>query len=200
MPLIKKIKRLMLKNKKFQSLYKRVREHFFLYAVCVLIGMYFYGLVINSIINAMRNFESGTMDKILSLNPIKCLAAVFTPESLGVIFFIFIMYAMYALMTGKWLHLITGVKITKDERNFFISDEGTHGTSGWMTKKEQDKVLQSGTADGLPCPILCKIKDNSYADNKYVGLRTDTGLNSHTMVRPGYLYVRLPNGGKHIGV
>lgn len=179
MPLIKKIKRLMLKNEKFQSLYKQVREHFFLYAVCALIGMYLYGLVINSIINAMRNFESGTMDKILSLNPIKCLAAVFTPESLGVIFFIFI---MYALMTGKWLHLITGVKITKDERNFFISDEGTHGTSGWMTKKEQDKVLQSGTADGLPCPILCKIKDNSYADNKYVGLRTDAGLNSHTMV------------------
>ena len=49
---------------------------------------------------------------------------------LGRDFFTFI---MYVLMTGKWLHLITGVKITKDERNFFISNEGTHGTSGWMT-------------------------------------------------------------------
>lgn len=177
-----KIKKLLMKNDKIHKAYFNIREHFWFYLICTLIGIYIYGIVINSMINAMRNFAQGTMDKTLSLNPVKCFAAAFTYQSLGVIFFVFI---MYALISGRWLHLITGVKITKDERNFFVSNEGTHGTSGWMTKKERERVLQTGSADKLPCPILCKIKDSVYDSDSfadYVGLRTDVGLNSHTMV------------------
>lgn len=182
MRIIENLKRAVLKNGRLIKIYLKVKEHFWLYLSCTLIGVYIYGIIINSIINAMRNFTQGTMNETLSLNPIKCFAAVFTPQGLGVLCFILI---MYVLISGKWMHLITGVKITKDERNFFVSSEGTHGTSGWMTKKEQDKVLQTGSADDLPCPILCKIKDSIYADDKYagyVGLRTDVGLNGHTMV------------------
>ncbi len=177
-----KIKRLLIKNEKIHKAYLKIREHFWFYCICTLIGIYLYGIVIHSMRNAMRNFTQGIMNETVSLNPIKCFAAVFTPQGLGVLFFILI---MYVLVTGKWMHLITGVKITKDERNFFVSNEGTHGTSGWMTKKERDKVLQSGNADDLPCPILCKIKDSIYTDDAYadyVGLRTDVGLNGHTMV------------------
>lgn len=177
-----KIKRLLMKNDKIYKASLKIREHFWFYCISVLIGIYLYGMIINSIRNAMRNFTQGTINGTVSLNPIKCFAAVFTPQGVGVLFFIFI---MYVLIAGKWMHFITGVKITKDERNFFVSNEGTHGTSGWMNKKEREKVLQTGSADKLPCPILCKIKDGRYVDDKYmdyVGLRSGVGLNNHTMV------------------
>lgn len=182
MQIIESLKKAALKNGKIIKIYRKIKEHFWFYFVCALIGLYIYGIIINSLINAMKNFTNGTMYDTVSLNPIKCFAAVFTPQGLGVLLFLFI---MYVLLAGKWMHLITGVKITKDERNFFVSSEGTHGTSGWMTKKERDQVLQTGSADDLPCPILCKIKDSIYTDDAYadyVGLRTDVGLNGHTMV------------------
>ena len=160
----------------------KIKEHFAYYAACAAAAMYLYGIFANVFKNATHNFRTGESEKLLSLNPIKCFLAVFSPQGLGTAFFILI---MYALVSGKWLHYITGVKITKDERNFDISNEGTHGTSGWMSEREREKVLQLGSADKLPCPILCKIKDSIYDDDRfadYAGLRTDVGLNSHTMV------------------
>ena len=159
------------------KIYLKVKEHFWYYLVCVLIGIYLYGIAINSMINAMSNFQYGLDNPTVSLNPIKCFSAVFTPQGLGVVFFIGI---MYFLITGKGLHWITGVKITKDERNFFVSNEGTHGTSGWMDKKEQAKVLLKNTADELPCPVLGKLNNSSL--NDYIGLRSDCGLNKHMMI------------------
>ena len=157
---------------------RKIKEHFWFYFFGVLAFTYLYGIVIRSFRTALSNFLNGTDENIFTLNPVKCLAAVFTPQGVGVIFFLFI---MYALISGKWLHLITGVKITKDERNFFVSNEGSHGTSGWMTKKERVKILESGTADELPCTILCKTKDSGFSDEfaDYLGLRSDSGLNKH---------------------
>lgn len=157
---------------------RKIKEHFWFYFFGVLAFTYLYGIVIRSFRTALSNFLNGTDENIFTLNPVKCLAAVFTPQGVGVIFFLFI---MYALISGKWLHLITGVKITKDERNFFVSNEGSHGTSGWMTKKERVKILESGTADELPCTILCKTKDSGFSDefSEYLGLRSDSGLNKH---------------------
>ena len=157
---------------------RKIKEHFWFYFFGVLAFTYLYGIVIRSFRTALSNFLNGTDENIFTLNPVKCFAAVFTPQGVGVIFFLFI---MYALISGKWLHLITGVKITKDERNFFVSNEGSHGTSGWMTKKERVKILESGTADELPCTILCKTKDSGFSDEfaEYLGLRSDSGLNKH---------------------
>ena len=157
---------------------RKIKEHFWFYFFGVLAFTYLYGIVIRSFRTALSNFLNGADENIFTLNPVKCLAAVFTPQGVGVIFFLFI---MYALISGKWLHLITGVKITKDERNFFVSNEGSHGTSGWMTKKERVKILESGTADELPCTILCKTKDSGFSDEfaEYLGLRSDSGLNKH---------------------
>ena len=163
---------------KILGICRKIKEHFWFYFFGVLAFTYLYGIVIRSFRTALSNFLNGTDENIFTLNPVKCLAAVFTPQGVGVIFFLFI---MYALISGKWLHLITGVKITKDERNFFVSNEGSHGTSGWMTKKERVKILESGTADGLPCTILCKTKDSGFSDEfaEYLGLRSDSGLNKH---------------------
>ncbi len=176
------VKRWLAKNIRLKKAWQKVREHLGLYIGGGLVGLYLYGIVIHSFLAATANFNHGTNVETLSLNPIKCYAAVFTPQGLGVAFFILI---MYFLITQKWIHLITGVKITKDERNFYVSNEGTHGTSGWMDKKEQEQVLLLGSADALPCPIFGKLKngpleDDRYAD--YIGLRDDVGLNHHTMV------------------
>lgn len=163
---------------KILGICRKIKEHFWFYFFGVLAFTYLYGIVIRSFRMALSNFLNGTDENIFTLNPVKCFAAVFTPQGVGVIFFLFI---MYALISGKWLHLITGVKITKDERNFFVSNEGSHGTSGWMTKKERVKILESGTADELPCTILCKTKDSGFSDEfaEYLGLRSDSGLNKH---------------------
>ena len=163
---------------KILGICRKIKEHFWFYFFGVLAFTYLYGIVIRSFRTALANFLNGTDENIFTLNPVKCLAAVFTPQGVGVIFFLFI---MHALISGKWLHLITGVKITKDERNFFVSNEGSHGTSGWMTKKERVKILESGTADELPCTILCKTKDSGFSDEfaEYLGLRSDSGLNKH---------------------
>ena len=177
-----KLKNLISKFPRLEKALAKFFEHPILYIVGAFVVIYLYGIVIHSFIAAFGNFTSGANDPTFTLNPIKCIEAAFTPQGLGVIFFLFI---MYALISGKWLHLITGVKITKDERNFFVSSEGTHGTSGWMTKKEREKILVSGSADSLPCPILCKVKDSMLDDDRYadyLGLRDDSGLNKHIIV------------------
>lgn len=173
------LEKMMSKYPKIMRIYSKIKERFWVYLFGTLIFLYLYGIVIYSFRAAFTNFMNGTAESVFTLNPIKCIGAVFTPQGFGVIFFLFI---MYALISGKWMHLITGVKITKDERNFFVSSEGTHGTSGWMTKKERIKILESGTADELPCTILCKTKDSVLDDDKfaeYLGLRSDSGLNKH---------------------
>ena len=134
----KKLKELIAKHPRLEKAIAKFMEHPILYVVGTVVIIYLYGVFINSFITALYNFNNGTAEPVFSLNPIKCIEAAFTPQGLGVIFFLFI---MYALISGKWIHLITGVKITKDERNFFVSNEGTHGTSGWMTKKEREKIL-----------------------------------------------------------
>ncbi len=182
MKLLRKIQKHLMRTGKIRRRILKIKEHFVYYAACAAAAMYLYGIFANVFKNATHNFRTGESIKLLSLNPIKCFLAVFSPQGLGTAFFILI---LYALVSGKWLHYITGVKVTKDERNFDISNEGTHGTSGWMSEREREKVLQLGSADKLPCPILCKIKDSVYDDDRfadYAGLRTDAGLNSHTMV------------------
>ena len=177
-----KEKLLLLKTKllridKINRIYTKVKVHPWYYILLVFIFLYLYGAIVNSIINAMNNFANGSNEKTFSLDPVKCIMAVFTPQGLGIIFFVTV---MYILIAGKWVQYITGVKITKDERNFFVSSEGSHGTSGWMTKREQDKVLIKNSADDLPCPILCKL--NRDTTNEYIGLRSDCGLNKHMMI------------------
>ncbi|MBS7297661.1 MAG: type IV secretory system conjugative DNA transfer family protein [Eubacteriales bacterium] len=176
--ILQKLISMSLKNDKINSLYEKVKGNFGYYCFCTLVVMYLYGIVINSFCGATNIFYTGVNEKTFSMNPFVCIGAVFTPEGLGVLVFIAI---MYILISGKWTYLITGVKITKDERNFFVSSEGTHGTSGWMTKDEQKKILLSDTADKLPTPILCKMKGND-SGNGYLGLRTDSGLNKHILI------------------
>ena len=142
-----------------------------------LTGLYLYGMVVASFRGALYNFMTNTDGKMFTLNPIKCIGAVFTPQGLGIAFFILI---MYLLIKQNRLQYITGVKIKKDERNFYTVNEGTHGTSGWMDRKDMKKTFLIGTADSVEGAILGKLARRGFYE--YLGLNADNGLNKHIMI------------------
>ncbi|MCI8521127.1 MAG: type IV secretory system conjugative DNA transfer family protein [Clostridia bacterium] len=161
---------------KVQRFIYQFKEHWIFYCSVGLIGLYLYGMIVASFIWAFHNFMANTDDKMFTLNPIKCLAAVFTPQGLGIAFFVLI---MYLLIKQDWLQYITGVKIKKDERNFYTVNEGTHGTSGWMDKKDMKKTFLLGDADTIKGAILGKVASGGMY--QYLGLNADNGLNKHIM-------------------
>lgn len=154
----------------------KIKEHSLLYLSVFTVVMYLYGIIVSSFVNAMNNFVTNTDDRILTLNPIRCIASVFTPYGLGIALFVGI---MYLLVKQDFVGYITGVKIKKDERNFYTVNEGTHGTSGWMSKKDMNKTFLIGSADTVEGPILGKIATGGFYE--YLGLNSDNGLNKHIM-------------------
>ena len=97
------------------------------------VALYFYGLFINSVKNGIANFK-GASHPLIEWSPVKNIFAVFTPVGLGVTFVIIL---FYFLLNKKGQSLISGYKTVKDkERGLEILPDGTHGTSGWLTKKE----------------------------------------------------------------
>lgn len=164
-------------NERVRRFVYKIKEHWVIYSAMTLTGLYLYGMVVASFRGALHNFVTNTNEKMFTLNPIKCLAAVFTPQGLGIAFFILI---MYLLIKQDWLGYITGVKIKKDERNFYTVNEGTHGTSGWMDRKDMKKTFLIGSADSVEGPILGKIAGRGCV-YEYLGLNAENGLNKHIM-------------------
>jgi type IV secretion system protein VirD4 len=162
-------------GKKAYALLLSIKENWRPYLSGLLIALYFYGMLVNSFNTAMNNFKFNLSGKILTLNPFRNIPAAFSSAGFGIIFFIGIMYALYS---KKWSHLLTGVKVTKDKRGFYMVDEGTHGTSGWMCEKETQKVFNIGAADEIESPILGKLEENG----DYLGVKGNIGLNRHIMV------------------
>ena len=163
-------------SKHVQRFLYKLKEHWIFYSAIGLTAVYLYGMIVSSFINAVHNFATNTDEKIFTLNPIKCIAAVFTPYGLGITFYIVI---MYLLIHQNWVGYITGVKIKKDERNFYTVNEGTHGTSGWMDKKHMQKTFLMGEADKVKGPILGKVDVGEYYE--YLGFHSGNGLNKHIM-------------------
>ena len=166
-----------LNNENVRQFENKIKEHWIKYSLMALTGLYLYGMVVASFRGALYNFMTNTDGKMFTLNPIKCIGAVFTPQGLGIAFFILI---MYLLIKQNWLQYITGVKIKKDERNFYTVNEGTHGTSGWMDRKDMKKTFLIGTADSVEGAILGKLARRGFYE--YLGLNADNGLNKHIMI------------------
>ena len=78
----------------------------------------------------------------------------------------------------------SGYKYTRDKRGFDIVPDGTHGTSGFMDKKDREKILLTGPISQLEGTVLGKLKDDPDDDDKYaeyVTLKPDCGLTEHIM-------------------
>ncbi len=150
------------------------------------VGFYFYSMFVNSIrLGISSTFAmpgSKPVNTLFEWNPFKNLAALFTPTGLGVTFVVIL---MTVLVNKKGYHILSGYKFDKDKRGFDVLPDGTHGTSGFMRRKDMDTILECGTVSELDGTILGKLKDNPndsdrYAD--YVTPKPMNGLNEHILV------------------
>ena len=167
---------------KFFDCHKGKWKFYLPVALCV---WYFYGMLINSIHLGIQSTFNATGEPVGSIwvaNPLRNLLAVFTPTGLAVTG---VSFLLFCLITKKGYIWFSGYKFTRDKRGFDIVTEGTHGTSGFMSKKDQQKILLTGSIEELSGTLLGKLKDTPDEDDKYaeyVTLRPDCGLTEHIMV------------------
>lgn len=73
---------------------------------------------------------------------------------------------MFCLLTKRGYFWFSGYKYTRDKRGFDIVPDGTHGTSGFMDKKDREKILLTGPISQLEGTVLGKLKDDPDDDDK----------------------------------
>ena len=160
------------------------------YVFLGVIGLYFYSMFVNSVKMGIGTTFAASADiaadtvpqNLLEWNPFKNLAALFSPVGFGVTF---ITVLMAMLVNKKGYHILSGYKFTKDKRGFDILPDGTHGTSGFMTRKEMPAILDLGKPEDISGTILGKLKEHPDDDNKYADYITPkrgNGLNDHILV------------------
>lgn len=109
------------------------------------------------------------------MEPFKNIGAVFTPYGLMITLFIVILYCLF---TKKGYTFISGYKTVHDkERGIELLPEGTHGTSGWMNKKEVSEVLSIGSVRDMTETLFGKLPDGSY-----VGMKDLPGMSKNVIV------------------
>ena len=164
--------------------YERNKARLPLYAVLGGIGWYLYGMFLNSLKlgkESVFNTTGEVIESIWVFNPFKNLFAVFTPFGLGVSAFIAL---MVCLITKKGYSWFSGYKFTRDARGFDILPDGTHGTSGFATKKELAEHLELGSAEEVTGMLLGRIKarpDDPEKYATYVAHRMKPGENNNIL-------------------
>ena len=164
--------------------YERNRARVPLYGVLTLAGWYLYGMLLNSLKlgkQSVFNTTGEVIESIWVFNPFKNLFVVFTPFGLGVSAFIVL---MVCLITKKGYSWFSGYKFTRDPRGFDILPDGTHGTSGFSTKKELAEHLELGSAHEVTGMLLGRIKDHPDDPDKYstyVAHRMKPGENNNIL-------------------
>ena len=172
-------------GKKLERFLDKRKGQWKLYIPLFLCGWYFYGMFINSIHLGIRSTFNATGEEIKSIwvvNPFRNLLAVFTPTGFGVTAACVI---LLCLITKKGYIWFSGYKFIRDKCGFDILPDGTHGTSGFMSKKEQEQILLTGPIKDLDGTLLGKLKEDPDDDDKfadYVTLRPGSGLTEHIMV------------------
>ena len=164
--------------------YERNKARVPLYAVLGGIGWYLYGMFLNSLKlgkESVFNTTGEVIESIWVFNLFKNLFAVFTPFGLGVSAFIAL---MVCLITKKGYSWFSGYKFTRDARGFDILPDGTHGTSGFATKKELAEHLELGSAEEVTGMLLGRIKarpDDPEKYATYVAHRMKPGENNNIL-------------------
>lgn len=164
--------------------YERNKARVPLYAVLGLLGWYLYGMLLNSLKlgkQSVFNTTGEVIESIWVFNPFKNLFVVFTPFGLGVSAFIIL---MVCLITKKGYSWFSGYKFTRDPRGFDILPDGTHGTSGFSTKKELAEHLELGNAHEVTGMLLGRIKEHPDDPDKYttyVAHRMKPGENNNIL-------------------
>ena len=128
------------------SWYERNKARVPLYAVLGGLGWYFYGMLLNSLRLGKESVFHMTGEKVESiwvLNPFKNFFVALTPFGLGTSAVIVLLICLLTRKGYKWF---SGYHFTRDPRGFDILPEGTHGTSGFATRKESSASIWSSAA------------------------------------------------------
>lgn len=141
-------------------------------------------MFVNSISRGIRSTfnETGEGFRIFEFNPLLNWAALFTPTGLGVTAIIVIFIILFS---KKGYHWLSGYRFDKDKRGFDILPDGTHGTSGWMKRKELEAICDVGGIKDVKTTLLGKQKEDPLDSDdlaEYIGLKDRNGLNKNTVV------------------
>ncbi len=173
--------------------YERHKKKLPLYAGLVLVGWYFYGMVLNSlrlgIASTFHKAGEEVAESIWVFDPFHNWFVLFTPFGLGATAVIALLVCLFTGTGYKWF---SGYKATRDSRGFDILPDGTHGSSGFLTRKEMEEFLEVGSV-GM---MLGKYKRREKDPDKYALYA------AHRMV-PGdnnnLLCIGAPGSGKSRG-
>ena len=137
------------------AFYEKNKDRLPRFVLIALILLYAAGFIIHSAVTGLNNVWRGGDEPLFTLNPVKNIASVFTTQGFGIIIFSVLMYCLF---TGKGKDIISGYKTVKDKkRGIEILPEGTHGTSGFMDKKELPEFLYSGSLKELDQTLFGKL-------------------------------------------
>lgn len=175
----------------------RNKDKFRLYIPLGLTAWYFYGMFLNSLkLGTASTFcppGETPPESIWVLNPLKNWLVLLTPFGLGVTAVIVL---LICLITKKGYIWFSGYKYTHDARGFDILPDATHGSSGFLTKKEMAGFLELGPAEEVKGMMLGKLKARPDDPDKYAVYA------AHRMVPGGnnnLLCIGAPGSGKSRG-
>ena len=157
------------------AFYKKNKDSISRYILILFIVLYAAGFLVHSVTTGLHNFQSGENVKLFTLDPIKNITSLFTPAGIGIIIF---SAFMFCLFTGKGKEILSGYKTVKDKkRGIEILPEGTHGTSGFMDKKELPEFLVSGSIEKVDETLFGKLENGDY-----VAMKDMPGMSKNVMV------------------
>ncbi len=176
--------------------FERHKAKFPVYIPLGLLGWYFYGMFLNSIrlgTAATFHTEGEEVGSIWVFNPLRNWFVLFTPFGLG---FTIVILLLICLITKKGYIFFSGYKFIRDPRGFDILPDATHGSSGFLTKKELEEFLELGSVAEVRGMMLGKWKKRPDDPDKYAAYV------AHRMV-PGdnnnLLCIGAPGSGKSRG-
>ena len=147
--------------------FQRHKKMLPLYIPVGLVCWYFYGMLLNSMrlgIDAVFHNTGQDVTTIWIFDPICNWLAIFSGFGLKATAFFVLMFCLVTKRGYLWL---SGYKYTRDPRGFDILPDGTHGSSGFLTKREMEAFLEIGPIQSVSGMLLGKIKERPEDPDKY---------------------------------
>ena len=147
--------------------YERHREKLPVYVPTGIILLYFYGMFLNSVrlgIDQTFHDPEGKIESIWVFDPLRNVFAILTPTGIVTTA---VMALLFCLATKKGYLWFSGYKYKRDPRGFDILQDGTHGTSGFLTEKEMRTFLELGSPQEVKGMLLGKYKQRDDDPDKY---------------------------------
>ncbi|SHI22057.1 hypothetical protein SAMN02745823_03543 [Sporobacter termitidis DSM 10068] len=135
----------------------------------MLLAWYAYGLFLNSLdlgIHSTFNRNGEVIKSIRVWSPLLNLIKPFTPFGLTTTA---VRVLIICLITKKGYTRFSGSRFVRDKRGFDILPDGTHGTSGFMTKKQRKMILDTGATGTSGNTFGCGLISHMFKSPRITG-------------------------------